>query len=239
MMKGTELLNRFSILTTVLLFMVGCKTLQTTTGEKVAPFKGTIVYDVEVINNTDELQTKTNKALYGTEMHFTVFKNGDLQRKYNTTSKEGYDIQYLDVASQTVLEKYNNSDSLFVHQAVAQNQNKLYDLRTTDEKVSILSYELKDLSIGAEDIATRDKARTYLTIKYWYSEQLKVDKALYANVNDNLWSYFMNKSEGSLFLKMEVDYFTYKVVYTAKKIQPDKYDKSAEELLDTAIRVED
>ncbi|MFT4827129.1 MAG: hypothetical protein ACI96L_000413 [Paracoccaceae bacterium] len=234
-------MNKINKIALVLLplLVIGCKSLETSSGEKVAPFKGTIVYDVEVINNTDELQTKIKKALYGTEMHFTVFKNGDLQRKYNTTSKEGYDIQYLDVASQTILEKYNNSDSLFVHQAVAQNQNKLYDLRTTDEKVSILSYELKDLSIGAEDIATRYKAKTYLTIKYWYSEQLKVDKALYANVNDNLWSYFMNKSEGSLFLKMEVDYFTHKVVYTAKEIRPGKYDISAEELLDTAIRVED
>jgi hypothetical protein len=234
-------MNKINKIALVLLplLVIGCKSLETSSGEKVAPFKGTIVYDVEVINNTDELQTKIKKALYGTEMHFTVFKNGDLQRKYNTTSKEGYDIQYLDVASQTILEKYNNSDSLFVHQAVAQNQNKLYDLRTTDEKVSILSYELKDLSIGAEDIATRYKAKTYLTIKYWYSEQLKVDKALYANVNDNLWSYFMNKSEGSLFLIMEVDYFTHKVVYTAKEIRPGKYDISAEELLDTAIRVED
>jgi hypothetical protein len=234
-------MNKINKIALVLLplLVIGCKSLETSSGEKVAPFKGTIVYDVEVINNTDELQTKIKKALYGTEMHFTVFKNGDLQRKYNTTSKEGYDIQYLDVASQTILEKYNNSDSLFVHQAVAQNQNKLYDLRTTDEKVSILSYELKDLSIGAEDIATRYKAKTYLTIKYWYSEQLKVDKALYANVNDNLWSYFMNKSEGSLFLKMEVDYFTHKVVYTAKEIRPGKYDISAEELLDTATRVED
>lgn len=234
-------MNKINKIALVLLplLVIGCKSLETSSGEKVAPFKGTIVYDVEVINNTDELQTKIKKALYGTEMHFTVFKNGDLQRKYNTTSKEGYDIQYVDVASQTVLEKYNYSDSLFVHQAVAQNQNKLYDLRTTDEKVSILSYELKDLSIGAEDIATRYKAKTYLTIKYWYSEQLKVDKALYANVNDNLWSYFMNKSEGSLFLKMEVDYFTHKVVYTAKEIRPGKYDISAEELLDTAIRVED
>jgi hypothetical protein len=234
-------MNKINKIALVLLplLVIGCKSLETSSGEKVAPFKGTIVYDVEVINNTDELQTKIKKALYGTEMHFTVFKNGDLQRKYNTTSKEGYDIQYVDVASQTVLEKYNYSDSLFVHQAVAQNQNKLYDLRTTGEKVSILSYELKDLSIGAEDIATRYKAKTYLTIKYWYSEQLKVDKALYANVNDNLWSYFMNKSEGSLFLKMEVDYFTHKVVYTAKEIRPGKYDISAEELLDTAIRVED
>lgn len=227
-----------SILISISLVLLGCKTLQTTTGEKVAPFRGTIVYDVEVINNSDEPQTKTKKALYGTEMYFTVFKNGDLQRKYNTTSKEGYDIKYIDVTEQTVLEKYNNSDSLFVHQAVAQNQNKLYDLSTTDEKVSILSYELKDLSIGAEDIATRYKTKTYLTIKYWYSELLKVDKVLYTNVNDDLWSYFMNKSNGSLFLKMEVDYFTHKIIYTAKEILPGKYDKSNEELLETATRVE-
>jgi hypothetical protein len=227
-----------SILISVSLVLLGCKTLHTTTGEKVAPFRGTIVYDIEVINNSDELQTNTKKALYGTEMYFTVFKNGDLQRKYNTTSKDGYDIKYIDVTEQIVLEKYNNSDSLFVHQAVAQNKNKLYDLRTTTEKISILSYELKDLSIGAEDIATRHKAKTYLTIKYWYSELLKVDKALYTNVNDDLWSYFMNKSNGSLFLKMEVDYFTHKVVYTAKEIRPGKYDKSNEELLETATRVE-
>jgi hypothetical protein len=219
------------------LLVISCKSIETATGEKVAPFKGTIVYDVEVINNTDEPKTKAKKALYGTEMYFTIFKNGDLQRKYTTTSSVGYDLQYLDVANQTVLEKYNNSDSFFVHKATTQNRNKLYDLRKTDEKVNILNYSLKDVSIGAEDIA-KNYEKTYLTIKYWYSDQLKIDKTLYSNVNDDLWSYFMNKSDGSLFLKMEIDYFTHKVVYTAKEILPGKYENSTDELLETAPRVD-
>lgn len=238
MITRTETLYRLSILATVLLFMVGCKTLQTSTGAKVAPFKGTIVYDVEVINNSDEQQTKSKKDLYGTEMSLTVFKNGDLQRKYTTSSIDGYGIQYVDIENQKVIEKYNNSDSLFVHKAAIQNRNKLYDLRTTNEKQTVLDYELKDVSIGAEDIA-RNYEKTYLTVRYWYSDQLKVDKAVYANVNDDLWSYFMNKSDGSLFLKMEIDYFTHKVVYTAKEILSGEYDKSTKELLEIAPRIED
>ena len=58
-------INRIALVLLPLL-VIGCKSLETSSGEKVASFKGTIVYDVEVINNTDELQTKTKKSLYGT-----------------------------------------------------------------------------------------------------------------------------------------------------------------------------
>lgn len=223
----------------VFLIFTGCKTLQTADGEKVKAFQGTIVYDVAVEQKSDTSFEKSKKALFGDEMYLTVFRNGDIQRRYSGTSPTGYDLQYLDVEKSEVLQKYNNSDSLFVHAATTQNIQKISDLRTDKTDIMVLNYDVKEVAISAQETPSAVSTGRFLTIKYWYSPQLKIDKTLYSSINEDLWSYFMNKSDGSIYLKYEVDYFTYKVTYTAKEILPGKFERSKEKMSDEVPRVED
>ena len=219
------------------LLTVGCKTVETATGEKVKAFRGTIVYDVEVEQKSDTSFEKDKKALYGNEMHLTVFKNGDLQRTYNGTGSHGYEIYFLDVDENEILEKYKNSDSLYVHEASIPNIQKLSDLRYNNEDERVLNYKLKEVSISAQEAPSSASKGRYLALRYWYAPELKVEKNKYANINEDLWGYFMNKSDGSLYLKYEIDYFTYKVTYTAKEILPGKFEKLKEKLSEEVPRV--
>ena len=96
-------------------------------------------------------------------------------------------------------------------------------------------YALK--SIGAQSLSAKGNSIAYLTIKYWYTEALKVDKTQYVKINDDLWNYFMRESNGSLFLKYELDYFNYKVIYTAKEIKPNRYENYKEKVSTDSPRV--
>ncbi|MDB4107531.1 hypothetical protein OAD66_06280 [Bacteroidia bacterium] len=222
----------------IALFTAGCKSVTKSSGEKVNLFKGTIVYDVEVVQIVDSLYEKNKKALFGDEMYLTIFRNGDIQRKYNGASSKGYDLHYIDLEQNTVMEKYNNSDSLHTHSASAQNMVKLNSLRDDKQSLQVLDYDLQEVAIGAEAIDAKDNSRKYLTVKYWYADGLKIDETNYSNVNDDLWNYFINKSDGSLYLKYEIDYFTYKVIYTAKEILPNKFEKSKDKIGSDVPRIE-
>ncbi|MFB1004588.1 MAG: hypothetical protein QMC70_10695 [Bacteroidia bacterium] len=219
------------------LLTVGCKTVETATGEKVKAFRGTIVYDVEVEQKSDTSFEKDKKALYGNEMHLTVFKNGDVQRTYDGTGSQGYEIYFLDVDKNQIVEKYKNSDTLYVHRASVQNIQKVSDLRSKNEAVSILNYNLKEVSVTAQEAPNSTRVGRYLSLKYWYTPELKVDKNKYASINDDLWGYFMNKSDGSIYLKYEINYFTYKVTYTAREILPGTFEKVKEKLSEEVPRV--
>ena len=231
-------MTKTTIAIVLLLAAIGCKTVTTTSGEKVSLFKGTIVYDVAVEQTVDTAYQKNKKAFYGDEMYLTVFRNGNIQRKYNGTSTHGYDLHYIDIEKNTVLQKYNHSDSLYAHKASTQNVIKINNLRSNNEKTEVLGRELTQVAIGAESIDVKDKSRKYLTLKYWYADDVKIDKTKYTEVNDDLWNYFLNKSNGSIYLKYEIDYFTYKVTYTAKSIQPNKFVKTKEKRSEEAPVVE-
>lgn len=223
----------------ILVLLYSCKTVQTESGEKVKAFQGTIVYDVKVEQKADTAFEKSKKGMFGEEMYLTVFKNGDLQRRYSGTSPNGYDLQYLDVEKNEVVQKYNNSDSLYVHAATTQNIQKVSDLRTDKDAQTVLNYNVKQVAITAQETPSAVSSGQFLTIKYWYPPELKIDKSLYSSVNEDLWSYFMNKSDGSIYLKYEIDYFTYKVTYTAKQILPGKFERSKEKISDEVPRVQD
>ncbi len=222
----------------ILMMFISCKTVETSSGEKVKAFSGTIVYRVQVEQLTDTSYEKSKKAMYGDEMYLTVFKNGDIQRRYSGTSPSGYDLQYLDVEKKELLEKYNNSDSLYVHAATTKNIKKVSDLRSDKAGLNLLNYDLEEVAISAQETPSAVSAGRYLTIKYWYAPELKIDKTLYSTINEDLWSYFMNKSDGSIYLKYEIDYFTYKITYTAKEILPGKYERSKEKMSTEVPRVE-
>ncbi|MDB4161465.1 hypothetical protein N9772_03770 [Bacteroidia bacterium] len=221
----------------VALFTVGCKTVATSTGQKVKAFSGTIIYDVEVEQKSDTSFEKDKKALYGNEMQLTVFKNGDLYRTYDGTGSQGYEIYFLDVDQNEIVKKYKNSDTLYVHRASVQNIQKVSDIRSKNEEVSILNYNLKEVSVTAQEASNSTHVGKYLSLKYWYTPELKVDKNKYASINDDLWGYFMKKSDGSIYLKYELDYFTYKVTYTAREILPGKFEKLKEKLSEEVPRV--
>ncbi len=214
----------------------GCKTIMTTEGKKIKPFRGIILYDVKVEQKSDSSFEKNKQALYGTEMRLTVFKNGNLQRQYSGASSTGFSMYYIDIKNQEILKKYNNSDSLYVHPSSVQNIRKISDLRGEKLVQSVLDYELKEIAITAQEAPSRLSAGRYFTIKYWYTDALKIDKTNYAGVNDDLLGYFMNKADGSIYLKYEIDYFTYKVTYTAREIAPGTYEKT-KEMLEESPRI--
>lgn len=228
-------INKFFVFAALL--TVGCKTVHTSTGEKVKVFRGTIIYDVDVVQNSDTSFEEDKRALYGNEMHLTVFKNGDLQRRYDGTGSQGFEIYFLDVDQNEIVEKYKHSDTLYVHQANTNNIQKVSDIRLKNEEVSILNYTLKELAIAAQEAPNSNRVGRYLSLKYWYAPELKVDKDMYANVNEDFWNYFMNKSDGSIYLKYEIDYFTYKVTYTAKQILPGTVEKLKEKLSEEVPRI--
>ena len=221
----------------ILVAFMGCKSQGTSQGGKQDYFKGTIIYDVEVVLSTTDTSAKAKKSFFGDEMYLTIFKNGDIQRKYNGNSPEGYDLYYVDLEENLVMEKYNNSDTLFTHKASTQNIIKLNSLSEDNLKRKVMEYDLKDVSIGAQSLSAKGNSIAYLTIKYWYTEALKVDKTQYVNINDDLWNYFLRESNGSLFLKYEVDYFNYKVIYTAKEIKPNRYENYKEKVSTDSPRV--
>jgi hypothetical protein len=226
MMIMTKTSSPLFVALTGALLLLGCKSITTSEGEKVKPFAGTIIYDVKVEQKVDTTYEKNKKALFGNEMHLTVFRNGDIQRLYNGSSTEGYDMCYVDLEKNSVFEKYNNSDSLYTHSLHEQNISKLANLRMDDEEISVLNYKLDKVGISAQEAPSTTSTGRYLTIKYWYASDLKIDKSLYTGVNDDLWNYFMSKSDGAIYLKYEIDYFTYKVTYTAKEILPGKFEKA-------------
>ncbi len=203
---------------------VGCSSIKPGNAGKNL-FTGTIVYNVEVIGKDNHpLPGKNKRDLLGNEMAFTIFKNGDVQMKYAGTSIEGYDVQYISLEQSKVLEKYKSSDTTYIKNASILNFVKLNDLRVgKDTETAVLNYKCKNVAIAAQEIDGLSYERQFLNINYWYSEDIKIDKSKYGKINNNLWSYFMNKSDGSVYLKYELDYFTHKIVYTAKEIKPKNY----------------
>lgn len=223
-------------LTILLGIAQGCKTIVTKEGEKIKPFTGTILYDVKVEQKSDSSFEKDKQALYGTEMHLTVFKNGNLQRQYIGAAPTGFAMHYIDIKNQEILKKYNSSDSLYVYPCSIQNIRKIGDLRGEKIAQTVINYELNQIAITAQEAPSRLNAGRYLTIKYWYTDALKIDKTNYQGVNDDLVGYFLNQADGSIYLKYEIDYFTYKVTYTAKELLPGTYEKT-KELLEEAPKV--
>ena len=228
--------NVIFLLVLFLSALSSCKTLTTSNGEKIKPFKGTIIYDVQVVQVVDTSYVGDKKYFFGDQMHLTVFRNGDIQRKYFNSSRLGYDLDYMDIKHNIYISKYNNSDSFYQENAKIANMAKVRDLPLSKESEKILSYDLKEIAIGAQETATSLAKGSFLGLRYWHSGILKVDKSRYNEINHDLWSYFMNKSDGSLCLKYEIDYLTYKVTYTAIGILPGKFEKH-KEISDESLRV--
>ena len=229
--------NVIFLLVLFLSALSSCKTLTTSNGEKIKPFKGTIIYDVQVVQVVDTSYVGDKKYFFGDQMHLTVFRNGDIQRKYFNSSRLGYDLDYMDIKHNIYISKYNNSDSFYQENAKIANMAKVRDLPLSKESEKILSYDLKEIAIGAQETATPSVKGDFLSIRYWHTDEYKVDKLVYSKVNRDLWSYFMTNSDGSLCLKYEIDYFTYKVTYTAIEILPGKYEKYKEKMSADSPRV--
>jgi hypothetical protein len=221
----------------VLFIFASCKTLTTSNGEKIKPFKGTIIYDVQVVQLVDTTYVRDKTDFFGDQMHLTVFRNGDIQRKFFNASRLGYDLTYLDIKNKLDVTKYNHSDTLYEKSSNSSNMTKVKGIPLSMTTEKILSYDLTEIAIGAKEIATPSVKGDFLSIRYWHTDEYKVDKLVYSKVNRDLWSYFMTNSDGSLCLKYEIDYFTYKVTYTAIEILPGKYEKYKEKMSADSPRV--
>ena len=214
-------------LTYLLLILVisSCSLFKKTgTQNEVPLFTGSIIYNIEIVRLDDaEDISKGKRDLYGNQMVLTIHPNGDLERTYNGTSPTGYESYYIDLQNNKVKETYKAKDTVFVRDASIETLVKLNDLRTTnDTVVEVLGMECKDISISAEEVDFTRIAKKYLTLRYWYSPTLKIDASKYKNVNDQMLSYLLSKSKGSIFLKYELHYVTHKVIYTAKQIVPNE-----------------
>ena len=193
-------------------------------------FTGTIVYNVEVLTNDLNTQdVKFKRDLLGYKMTLTVFENGDIQRVYDGSVNFGYEAEYINVIENTVLQKFKSNDSIYSRNASTENMVKISDVRLPQSiPVSVLDLKCETKAIGVQEIEPIDKKRTYLTLYYSYNETIKLDKTKYTKINDDLWAYFMDESNGAIFLKFEQDYATYKIVYTAIQIQKGVFPSEAE-----------
>lgn len=224
----------------LLIVLSSCSLFKKTGSTKDVPlFSGSIVYNIEIVKLDDSKNVASGKRdLYGNEMVLTVHPNGDIERKYNGTTLSGYESYYIDLQNNKVKETYKATDTVFVRDASIQTLVKLNDLRTSnDSTVEVLGMKCENISLAAEEIDLHGINKKYVTLRYWYSSNLKIDASLYKNVNDQMLSYLLSKSKGSLFLKYELNYVTHKIIYTAKQVIPNEQTRlSAYEVDSTLLR---
>ncbi|NNJ56083.1 MAG: hypothetical protein HKP14_08120 [Bacteroidia bacterium] len=201
-----------------------CSLFKKSAKKDIPLFSGSIVYTIEIVKlDGSEDLAKGKRDLFGNEMVLTIHPNGDIERKYNGTSISGYESYYIDLQNNKVKETYKAKDTIFVRDASIETLVKLNDLRTSkDSSVEVLGMECEDISLAAEELDLTGIEKKYVTLRYWYSPTLKIDASLYENVNDQMLSYLLSKSNGSIFLKYELNYVTHKVIYTAKQIVPSE-----------------
>lgn len=197
-----------------------CSSIKNTSEPSRKMFTGTILYDVQINSILkDSTLIKTKKSKYGNEMSLTFFKNGDILRKYNGASPEGFNEYYINVGEELILEHSPASDTIIEFNATQENIKKLNSLRDNDTAVSVLEFTCDEIAFTAEEIDKQTHAKKYLTVKYWYSDQVRVDYTNYTSINTDLWAYLLKQSNGGIFLKYEINYFDYSVVFTAKEIR--------------------
>jgi hypothetical protein len=207
------------IVFTVLL--AGCSTQNMASKPAKKPFYGTIVYDVtiETLKNADNQLLKNKKGIYGNEMTLTFFENGNILRKYNGTQPNEFSEYFVNLSDNQIIEHSVELDSTLVFSANQQNVRKLNSLRLSKDSLSVLGYPCKEIGISVEEVDLATYEKRYLTLNYWYSNQIRVDKARYNTINADLWSFLFNESDGGIFLKYEKNYYDFKVTYTAKEIR--------------------
>jgi hypothetical protein len=219
------------------LSVASCKSSKTADGKKL--FVGSIVYDISIEGSpVNQALIDAVKEKYGSTMMLTVYKNGDILKKYSAGST-GYDLNYLNVADNEMNEKYQSSDTIYKHKASKQNMVKLNNLRDSeDQNLTVLNYPCKSVALAGEKVDYNTAVRQYLTVKYWYSDDIVIDKSKYANVNEDLLGYLLNESNGGLFLKQEINYFTHKITFTAKEIRYKDFNEDVQLLDESSIIVE-
>lgn len=185
------------------------------------PFYGTIVYDVaiEPLVKSDTSLLRTKRNTFGNEMILTFYENGNIFRRYNGAQPDGFSEYYVDISQNRILEHSIKQDTTLMFSANQENARKLNGLRLSKDTLTILGYTCKEIGIAAEEVDLISHEKKYLTLNYWYSNQIKVDKHRYSAVTADLWSFLFNESDGGIFLKYEKNYFDYKVIYTAKEIR--------------------
>jgi hypothetical protein len=213
----------------VLLILSSCSLFKKKSTEQADYFTGTIVYDVQVVKvKPDYSRMEYQTGKYGNEMTLTIFENGDIQRKYAGTATQGYKSIYLDLEKNEINGQYNFSDSVYYYQASERDLFKLSDAKTDAQSDSILGYATDQLAMVAEEPSFNGGPRDQLVVKYWYNNSLKLNSDLYEDVSAGLWNYYTNKSE-AVYLKMELNYFDFKVIYTAKEINKGIYEVNSTE----------
>ncbi len=193
---------------------IGCKSSKLAQNNNNS-FVGKIVYDIIVEGDSQNIEDiQRAKELYGNTLELSIFENGDILMNYNGSPK-GYDLSYIDVNENELTEKFNSSDTLYVRPASKQNVKKLTDIRQNDKTIDVLNHECKAVSLSAED----QESKQYLTIKYWYSNDYKVDATRYSSINEDLMGYLFQKSNGGIFLRKEISYSGYSITFVAKEIK--------------------
>lgn len=227
-----QLAKNTSFILVALILLASCRLFKKNTSTPNF-FVGSIKYDV-LITAIDQPSSdmKTKIDLLGSKMILTVYPNGDIQKTYKGSTSFGYEAEYLKLDKNLVFQKYNSSDSILSRDAANENMIKISDVRVDgNEVVTVLGMPCQTTAIGIQEISSIDKKRSYATLYYSYNDSISIDKTKYAQVNDNLWAYLLDESNGAIFLKYELLYSTYKVTYTATKIAPGEYPSADENLI--------
>lgn len=211
-------MNKIKLLA-LLGLLASCSTPKTITGEKA--FYGTIVYDV-IIEGGKENQTRMDVAHgeFGDELTLSIFKNGDILSNYSGNDNR-IDLMYLDLEQRQYLTKYNGSDTLYYTPLATGNMVKLSDVREDKKlKESIAGYDCQLNGYYVENVKRNSAYMRYMTLSYWYSNDLVVDQRRYKGVEEDLLGFLFSEADGAIFLKKELNYYSFKVTLKAREVLP-------------------
>lgn len=182
MFNFVYMVNCFKILTLVVLFSFSNLLI----GQDIF-FEGKIQYKIKSI---DKIGNNTTDSLLGTKLDYFVRKN---KFKHVFQGQQGIEVIY------------PGNDTIYI---ISKRLNKVFfqDVKSFSQKV--ISYEIKKNVIEVNGVVCdllfviTNKGKQY----YYFNESYKVNKNYFGNHNYELWSFMLEKTNGSIALKSIMDF---------------------------------
>lgn len=177
---------------------------------KSEPFKGSIVYEVNVQAKSDIYNQDKLSSMYGT---FTTFYYNDgiyLQTYQDADIK----FDYLNSKIGKYFIKFSTRNALLEFEAIQEKNNKLISFEQINEREKVLNYDCKAIKLKMESLEYEFQS----SVTFWYTNKLKIDYKQFESTK----KFFLNRvyrAMESLPLKILIENNDYKIIMTASKIE--------------------
>ena len=211
------MVKTYCILILSSIFLLGCSGSDS--------FEGVITYDVEFILLDEDMEYKDyflQKYGSSTKMYFN--QEGDFLRKYEGSGPQGLDFYLYRHETNMFYIKMKHKDTLFYYEM---NRNTLDFVKQEEgESEEILGEKCKYITFVG-----RDETGEVVTQKYHYSGNPYYDPELFEDYKEFFTDkiYAITKSP---YRKLELDNESFRVIYTANKIEEKDLDDDLFELPD-------